>query len=58
MLSFNYENINNVKTQILKLSWASFSYVNISYVLAIKSYKYASDSQLKKYYVKLITNNL
>ena len=35
MLSLNYENINYVKTQILKLSCASFSYVNISYVLAI-----------------------
>ena len=34
MLSLNYENINNVMTQILKLSCASFSYVNISYVLA------------------------
>ena len=34
MLSVNYENINNVMTQILKLSCASFSYVNISYVLA------------------------
>ena len=36
MLSLNYENINNVMTQILKLSCASFSYVNISYVLANK----------------------
>ena len=35
MLSLNYENINYVMTQILKLSCASFSYVNISYVLAI-----------------------
>ena len=35
MLSLNYENINYVITQILKLSCASFSYVNISYVLAI-----------------------
>ena len=35
MLSLNYENINNVMTQILKLSCASFSYVNISYVLAV-----------------------
>ena len=34
MLSLNYENINYVMTQILKLSCASFSYVNISYVLA------------------------
>ena len=34
MLSLNYENINNVMTQILKLSCASFIYVNISYVLA------------------------
>ena len=34
MLSLNYENINCVMTQILKLSCASFSYVNISYVLA------------------------
>ena len=36
MLSLNYENINYVMTQILKLSCASFSYVNISYVLAKK----------------------
>ena len=35
MLSLKYENINYVMTQILKLSCASFSYVNISYVLAI-----------------------
>ena len=35
MLSLNYENINYVMTQILKLSCASFSYVNISYVLAL-----------------------
>ena len=34
MLSLNYENINYGMTQILKLSCASFSYVNISYVLA------------------------
>ena len=34
MLSLNYENINYVMTQILKPSCASFSYVNISYVLA------------------------
>ena len=34
MLSLNYENINCVMTQILKFSCASFSYVNISYVLA------------------------
>ena len=27
MLSLNFENINNVMTQILKLSCASFSYV-------------------------------
>ena len=39
MLSLNYENINYVMTQILKLSCASFSYVNISYVLAVKSSK-------------------
>ena len=36
MLSLSYENINYVMTQILKLSCASFSYVNISYVPAIK----------------------
>ena len=40
MLSLNYENINYVMTQILKLSYASFSYVNISYVLAIFSGPY------------------
>ena len=34
MLSLNYENINYVMTQILKLSCVSFSYVKISYVLA------------------------
>ena len=34
MLSLKYENINYVMTQILKLSCVSFSYVNISYVLA------------------------
>ena len=38
MLSLNYENINYVMTQILKLSCASFSYVNISYVLATFKY--------------------
>ena len=38
MLSFNYENINNVMTQIFKPSCASFSYVNISYVLALFIY--------------------
>ena len=36
MLSLNYENINYVMIQILKLNCASFSYVNISYVLASK----------------------
>ena len=35
MLGLNYENINYVMSQILKLSCVSFSYVNISYVLAI-----------------------
>ena len=35
MLSLKYENINYVMTQILKLSCVSFSYVSISYVLAI-----------------------
>ena len=39
MLSINYESINYVVTQILKLSCASFSYVNISYVLAFGSLK-------------------
>ena len=34
MLSLNYENINYVKAQNLKLSCVSFSYVSISYVLA------------------------
>ena len=34
MLSLNYENINYVMTQILKLSCVSFRYVSISYVLA------------------------
>ena len=38
MLSLNYENINYVMTQILKLSCASVSYVNISYVLAHKDH--------------------
>ena len=34
MLNFRYESINYVMTQILKLSFVSFSYVSISYVLA------------------------
>ena len=34
MLSLNYENINDVMTQIFKLCCASFRYVNIVYVLA------------------------
>ena len=38
MLSLNYENINYVMTQILKLSCVSFSYVSISYVLAVIKY--------------------
>ena len=38
MLSLNYENINYVMTQILKLSCVSFSYVSISYVLGDKLY--------------------
>ncbi len=42
MLSLNYENINYVMTQILKLSCASFSYVNISYVLALECYVVSS----------------
>ena len=35
MLSLNYDNINYIITQILKLSCVSFSYVSISYVLAL-----------------------
>ena len=35
MLSLNYENINYGMTQILKISFAGFSYINISYVLAL-----------------------
>jgi hypothetical protein len=35
MLSLNYENINYVMTQILRLISVSFSYVSISYVLAL-----------------------
>ena len=35
MVSFNYENLNYVMSQFLKLSCVSFSYVSISYVLAI-----------------------
>ena len=35
MLSLSYENINYVMTQILKLSFVGFSYVNINYVLAL-----------------------
>ena len=38
MLSLNYENINYVMTQILKLSCVSFSYVSISYVLVLMDY--------------------
>ena len=37
MLSLNYENINYVMSQILKLSCVSFNYVSISYVLAGKT---------------------
>ena len=36
MLSLNYENINDVISQILKLSCVSFRYVSISYVLALR----------------------
>ena len=35
MLSLNYESINYVMSQILKLSCVGFSYVSISYVLAV-----------------------
>ena len=38
MLSLNYENINYVMTQIIRLSCVSFSYVSISYVLAAMSH--------------------
>ena len=51
MLSHNYENINNVMTQILKLSCVSFSYVNISYVLAFSLGKYLG----KKHRVRKIS---
>ena len=37
MLSLNYQNINYVMTQILKLNCVSFSYVSMSYVLDINS---------------------
>ena len=36
MLCLNYESIYYVMTQILKLSCVSFSYVSISYVLAVR----------------------
>ena len=36
MSSLDYENINYVMSQFLKLSCVSLSYVNISYVLALK----------------------
>ena len=48
MLSLNYKNINNVMTQILKLSCASFSYVNISYVLAPGSALLAVSAKLRQ----------
>ena len=48
MLSLNYENINCVMSQILKLSCASFSYVNISYVLAEIHYRYFVDKNYQK----------
>ena len=35
MLSLKYENINHFMIQILKLICVSFSYVSISYVLAL-----------------------
>ena len=41
MSSLNYESINYFMTQILKLSCASFSYVNISYVLAVLGAQYS-----------------
>ena len=48
MLSLNYENINYVMSQILKLSCVSFRYVSISYVLAIiASVSYGYDDTLQ-----------
>ena len=51
MLSLNDENINYVMTQILKLSCASFSYVNISYVLAINPTKKSDNLALAKNWI-------
>ena len=52
MLSLNHENINYFMTQILKLSCASFSYVNISHVLAQWVWTiYKSNSDFCKIYL-------
>ena len=47
MLSLNNENINYAMTQNLKLSCVSFSYVNISYVLAEDLYKGSTEQENK-----------
>ena len=47
MVSFNYENLNYVMSQFLKLSCVSFSYVSISYVLAfLKEWSISGNSSL------------
>ena len=53
MISLYYENINYVMTQILKLSCVSFSYVNISYVLALFYYRYLFSCRSKITYSSL-----
>ena len=50
MLSLNYENINYVMSQILKLSCVSFSYVSISYVLTLFRYLNMVSNNILRYY--------
>ena len=61
MLSLNYENINDVISQILKLSCVSFRYVSISYVLATwcsgVERKLGTPLELEQKYTLLNINN-
>ena len=52
MLSLKYKNINYVMTQILKLSCVSFSYVSISYVLALEFIPHFSQNKGDIKYIK------
>ena len=59
MLSLNHENINYVMTQILKLSCASFSYVNISYVLGFSQFQTQADQlHLHRFVVQTLANTV